>query len=327
MDGIFGTPTTDEEDGDPAVRASLLPIAQFGSNPGALKMFLYSPNKSAAKARPLVVVLHGCTQTAAGYNAASGWSRLADRENFLVLLPQQQSSNNQQTCFSWFEPGDTRRDEGEALSIRQMIAKAVEAGADSKRIYICGLSAGGAMACAMLALYPEVFAGGAILAGLPFGAAGNVSEALDTMYSGKIRDSKIWGDHVRAANPAFLGPWPTVSIWHGTGDRTVKPINAGELVKQWTNVQGVSADAPTEDLIGDVTRRTWHDATDTPRVIEYSIPGMGHGTPVDDVDPPAPFFLPAGLSATAQLAEDWSLRTQDRPPRTLLSRLGLSSSR
>ena len=323
MDGIFDAPADEALDSEPAVPAALEPVFDFGSNPGALKMFLYTPKRVATKARALVVVLHGCAQTAAGYDRASGWSRLADRDDFMVLLAQQQSANNQQTCFSWFEPGDTRRDGGEALSIRQMIATAVEAGADPKRVYICGLSAGGAMACAMLALYPEIFAGGAIIAGLPFGTAGNVSEAFESMYSGKIRDSKIWGDLVRAANPAFLGPWPTVSIWHGTGDRTVKPINAGELVKQWTNVQGVAADAPSEDQVGGATRRVWRDASDTPRVIEYSIPGMGHGTPVDDIDPPAPFFLPAGLSATAQLAKDWSLRTDDRPPKSLLSRLGL----
>ena len=324
MDGMVGGAASDTSDFGPAARAALRQVSDFGSNPGALKMFVYKPLESSRKARPLVVVLHGCSQTAAGYDSASGWSHLADRENFVVLLPQQQSANNHQTCFSWFEPDDTRRDGGEALSIRQMIATAIEDGADPKRVYICGLSAGGAMACAMLALYPEIFAGGAIIAGLPFGTAANVSEALDSMYSGKIRDSKVWGDLVRAANPAFPGPWPTVSIWHGTGDRTVKPINAGELVKQWTNVQGVAADAPSEDKIGTTTRRVWRDAGGAPRVIEYSLPGMGHGTPVDNVDPPAPFFLPAGLSATTQLAEDWSLH-ESTPPTSFLSRLGLKT--
>ena len=323
MDGIFETPADLASESEPTMRAALTPISDFGSNPGALRMFLYTPVRASAKPHPLVVVLHGCSQTAAGYDTASGWTRLADRENFAVLLPQQQSANNQQTCFSWYEPGDTRRDQGEALSIRQMIGKAIERGADPSRVYICGFSAGGAMACTMLALYPEIFAGGAIIAGLPFGTAGNMSEALDSMYSGKIRDSKVWGGLVRGANPTFPGPWPTVSIWHGTGDRTVKPINAGELVKQWTNVQGVAADAPSEELIGTATRRVWRDASDTPRVIEYSLPGMGHGTPVEDIDPPGLFFLPAGISATAQIAKDWSLRHEDAPSKSLLSRLGL----
>ena len=75
------------------------------------------------RSAPLVVVLHGCTQTAAGYDHAAGWSRLAEREGFAVLYPQQRRSNNPNLCFNWFVPGDIRRDEGEALSIRQMVGK------------------------------------------------------------------------------------------------------------------------------------------------------------------------------------------------------------
>ncbi|TIL83807.1 MAG: PHB depolymerase family esterase, partial [Mesorhizobium sp.] len=114
------------------------------------------------EAAPLVVVLHGCTQTAAGYDDGSGWSQLADQEGFTLLFPEQQRANNPNLCFNWFVPGDTKRNGGEALSIRQMIgAVVVEYGLDRKRIFITGLSAGGAMTSVMLACYPEVFAGGA----------------------------------------------------------------------------------------------------------------------------------------------------------------------
>ena len=83
-------------------------------------MFAYVPADLPPRA-PLVVVLHGCTQTAGGYDAGTGWSTLAERFGFALLLPEQKRANNPNTCFTWFSPGDTTRDRGEALSIRQMI--------------------------------------------------------------------------------------------------------------------------------------------------------------------------------------------------------------
>ena len=318
--------------GGAAPPVDLVEVPTFGSNPGALKMFFYAPPSMKAppgigglSARPLVVVLHGCTQTAKGYDRAAGWTRLAERENFLVLLPQQQSSNNQQTCFSWFEPNDTRRDHGEVLSIRQMIDKAIDAGADPKRIYICGLSAGGAMANAMLVLYPGSFSRAApSSAAFRSGRQRRCRRRSKVCTRAKIRDAKVWGDLVRAANPDYRGAWPTVSVWHGTADRTVKPINAGELVKQWTNVHGVSAEAPTEALVGRITRRIWRGRDDASCVTEYSVPDMGHGVPVDEAAPPAPFFLPAGLSATRQLAADWGLIGSEPDKRQLPAQQGLA---
>src|SRR5882757_2300932 len=142
----------------------------FGSNPGALRMFSYRPsNVSAGSA--LVVVLHGCTQTAGGYDLGAGWSTLADRFGFTLLLPEQQRSNNPNGCFNWFQPADIKRGHGEALSIRQMVEKMVsDFQIDPTRVFITGLSAGGAMTSVMLATYPDVFAGGAVVAGLPYGA-------------------------------------------------------------------------------------------------------------------------------------------------------------
>ncbi|WP_409526893.1 PHB depolymerase family esterase [Rhizobium sp. G21] len=100
------------------------------------------------------MVLHGCTQTAAGYDLGSGWSQLAEEKGFAVLFPEQQRSNNANLCFNWFEPGDIRRDVGEAASIKEMVDHVMQShGLDSDRIYVTGLSAGGAMANVMLAAY------------------------------------------------------------------------------------------------------------------------------------------------------------------------------
>ncbi len=135
------------QSGDPGVaatKAHLTEVTGFGSNPGALRMFKYVPTRLEA-APGLVVVLHGCTQTAAGYDHGAGWSTLADRYGFALLLPEQQKANNPNTCFNWFQPADTTRDSGEALSIRQMVeTMIVDHGIDRGRVFVTGLSAGGA---------------------------------------------------------------------------------------------------------------------------------------------------------------------------------------
>jgi poly(hydroxyalkanoate) depolymerase family esterase len=289
----------------------------FGSNPGALRMLTYVP-RTLAKNPALVVVLHGCTQTAEGYDKGAGWSKLAERGGFVLLYPEQRRSNNAHGCFNWFVTGDTQRGSGEVASIHQMITAAIAThGIDQRRVFVCGLSAGGAMAGAMLATYPETFKAGAILAGLPYGAASTTSEALESMYSGRLKAAKNWGDLVRAASD-HTGPWPTVAVWHGTADSTVKPINAGEIVKQWTDVHGLVA-APAEEHVGDITRREWRDTSGKIRVIDYSVPGMAHGTPIEglghrDDGAVGPFFLAAGLWSSLRIAQDWGLFDKDGKP-------------
>src|SRR5215207_11760807 len=132
-------------------------VEGFGFNPGRLALYAYVP-AGMGKGAPLVVVLHGCTQTAASYDEGSGWSRLADEHGFAVAFPEQRSENNGKLCFNWFDPRHTERGRGEAQSIAQMIEHMVVAhGLDGSRIYITGLSAGGAMTSVMLATYPELF--------------------------------------------------------------------------------------------------------------------------------------------------------------------------
>src|ERR1700694_5802815 len=123
-------------------------------------------------------------------------------------MPQQQSSNNAQGCFNWFNPEDTSRERGEACSIRQMIARMVgDHGIDPGRIFVTGLSAGGAMTSVMLAAYPVVFAAGAIIAGLPYGVASNVREALTGMHGSRAFSPHDLGDLVRKASH-HKGKWP-----------------------------------------------------------------------------------------------------------------------
>jgi poly(hydroxyalkanoate) depolymerase family esterase len=261
----------------------------------------------------LVVVLHGCTQTAAGYDHGSGWSALADRYGFVLLYAEQLEANNPNRCFNWFQLGDVERDRGEAHSIRQMIEYAVQQHAvDRSRVFVTGLSAGGAMTSTMLAAYPDVFAGGAIIAGLPYRCATSVPEAFECMFQGKARSAEEWGDLVRDASP-HKGPWPKVSVWHGSADATVKPMNAGEIIKQWTNVHGLRSGPSRSDVVDGYPRRAWTDAAGNEVIEEYVITGMAHGTPLavgndeNSYGAAGPFLLDVGISSSYQIAKFWGL--------------------
>jgi poly(hydroxyalkanoate) depolymerase family esterase len=233
-----------------ASAAGLTHIAGFGTNPGNLSMYTYAPDALPAGA-PLVVALHGCTQSANDYYAHSGWPEVADAYGFALVLPQTSSVNNANSCFNWFEPGDSGRGRGEALSIKQMVDKAVSLyGGDTRRVYITGLSAGGGMTANLLAAYPDVFAGGAINSGLPARCASSLATAYTCMYVPPDKSPAQWGDLVRSAAPAGTTSWPRVAIWQGTADTTVKPANADELRDQWTNVWGIGQTPSRTESLG-----------------------------------------------------------------------------
>ena len=280
----------------------------FGSNPGNLRMFVYRP-PSLADSPALVVVLHGCTQTAAGYDLGAGWSTLADRYGFVLLFPEQQRLNNPNGCFNWFQPAHSQRGRGEPLSIRQMIEKSiVDHGIDRRRVFVTGLSAGGAMTSNMLACYPEVFAAGAIVAGLPYGAATSVQQAFETMFQSPLRPAPEWGDLVRTASP-HRGPWPRISVWHGNADKTVIPPNAQEIIKQWTNLHGLPMSPSTKTRVDGFPREVWINELGDELIESYTIANMAHGTPlaVGEVEgacgTPGPFLLSVGISSSYHIAK------------------------
>jgi poly(hydroxyalkanoate) depolymerase family esterase len=295
-----------------AVPSRLQEVHGFGSNPGNLRMFSYLPARLEA-IPALVVVLHGCTQTAAGYDHGAGWSTLADRYGFALLLPEQQQCNNPNGCFNWFQTGDIERGRGEALSIRQMVEKIViDQGIDRRRVFITGLSAGGAMTSVMLACYPEVFAAGAIIAGLPYGAASNVQQAFESMFQSPARSAQEWGDLVRGAAP-HDGPWPRVSVWHGNADQTVIPANAREILKQWTDVHGLPATPSAQAMVDGYPRQVWINEGGEELIESYTITNAGHGTPLatgkadDECGAAGPFLLEAGISSSYHIAKFFGL--------------------
>lgn len=288
-------------------------VVGFGSNPGRLRMISYVPHHLPPSS-PLVVALHGCAQNAAMYDYGTGWSALADRYQFALLLPEQQQSNNYHLCFNWFRPEDARRNSGESLSIREMIEWMLAAHRLGRsRVFICGLSAGAAMAGIMLATQPEVFAAGALIAGVPYGCASTTHDAFECMFKGKHRSSAAWGDLVRQAAPGYRGPWPRVSIWHGDSDRTVVPSNASELVKQWADVHRLGPPERNEELVDGSVRTVWRDARGNIPLEQYTVRGMAHGVPLGGISDeeeygnPGDFMLDVGISSTVRIAKFWGL--------------------
>ncbi|MEV6084594.1 extracellular catalytic domain type 1 short-chain-length polyhydroxyalkanoate depolymerase [Streptomyces parvulus] len=296
----------------PARAAGLQEVTGFGSNPGNLQMFRYVPDGLPA-GRPLVVAMHGCTQNAAAYDDETGWTELADRLRFALLLPQQRSANNANSCFNWFESGDTSRGSGEALSVVQMMDRMrTDTGVAADRSFVTGLSAGGAMTSAMLAAYPDRFDGGAVVAGMPARCATSLTQAFGCMNPGSDRTPVQWGALVRGAS-SHGGPWPVLSVWQGSTDTTVAPLNRRELVEQWTDVHGTDTTPETSDTVGGYPHQVFEDAAGRPVVESFEITGMGHGQPVDpgtgggQCGRAAAYVLDVNICAAHHIARFWGL--------------------
>jgi poly(hydroxyalkanoate) depolymerase family esterase len=251
-------------------------VTGFGSNPGNLTMYKYVPANLPANA-PLVMAVHGCTMSAAAYDTEPGIIKYADLWKFAVVWPQQKTQNQVSRCFNWWLAGDSTRGQGEALSAKQMIDQMkADHSIDNSRVYITGLSAGAAFTTMMLATYPDVFAGGAPIAGVSSKCNLACSQGLT------VKTPLQWGDLVRAAGPVgYTGPYPRVSIWHGSVDATVNPGYLTEIMKQWTNVHGVDQTADLVDTIAGQVHNVYKDVNGVAKVETILVSAMGHGAPVD----------------------------------------------
>ena len=290
----------------------LTETADFGPNPAGLRMLSYVP-KALPPGAPLVVVLHGCGQRAAAHAVAGGWVTLADRYGFAVLAPEQSPANNPSRCFNWFDPKARVRGQGEAASIRAMVAHAItEHRLNARRVFVVGLSAGGGMAAAILANYPEVFAGGAIIAGVPFGVAEDLTSALGVMHAGSSLSAGVLGGLARGAAPTSSS-LPRISIWHGDVDATVTALNAGAIARQWAAANDLPTEPDEAQALPGRTRTLWRSPRTGQVLIECNlVRGMGHGTPMatagaDGLGAVAPFMIEAGVSSTLEIARFWGL--------------------
>ncbi|PIL22239.1 LpqC, poly [Puniceibacterium antarcticum] len=286
-------------------------LKNFGTDPGSLSADIYIP-KNFPKNGPLVVVLHGSTQSAESYDIGSGWSTLADECGIALLFPGQRKTNNSIGSFNWFKLGDSHRGGGEPLSIRQMIKQVIDDhGIDPSRVFITGMSSGGAMTSVMLATYPEVFAGGAIIAGLPYRSANTLMQAMFRMKGyGSPSDRKL-NALVRGASK-FSGPWPTISVWHGDSDATVDNSNASSIVRQWQKIHKVEGPPTRVEMVDGYPREVWCDADGRVVIEQYIIGKMGHGTPIsakgaEGLGEEGKYMLEVGISSTRHIADFWGL--------------------
>ena len=286
-------------------------VRGFGANPGQLEMKLYAP-RNRTRGGALVVVLHGCTQTAADYAVPAGWLDLAERFGLVILTPEQLRTNNPNLCFNWYETADAQRGRGEAASIAQMVAHAVRTyDLDAERVFVTGLSAGGAMTSVMLATYPELFAGGAVVAGLPYGIATSLPEALEAMGMKAAASGRELGGIVRRATD-WRGPWPTVSVWHGQSDGIVRPAAGEAVAAQWSDVHGVTSSPRKARTPDGRDFLVWLSPDGKPVVELHRVAGLGHGAAVkaagaNGCGQSSRFTPEMGISSSFEIALGWGL--------------------
>ena len=202
-----------------------LSSGSYSNSAGTLSYQLYVPTSHATSLMPLVVALHGCTQTADSYRQLSGWDTYAQANGFVVLFPQQSSSRNAMSCWNWFSAPDMQRGSGEPAIIAGMVASTESKYAiDTHRVYVAGFSAGGAMANVMGATYPDLFAAVGSGSGCEYNGLPCVG------YPGP--DPKQTGQQAYQAMGSHARVMPAI-VFQGSSDTTVDPRNASEIVSEW----------------------------------------------------------------------------------------------
>ncbi len=307
---------------EPNVGADLREIGDLADNPAGLRGFAFVP-ETLAPGAGLVVALHGCAETACQFDLACGWSALARRHGFAVLLPEQVVGNNPAGCFNWFRADQQSPAGTEARSVVAMVdAMVTRHRVDPRRVYACGLSAGGAMAAALLCMYPMRFAAGAILAGMPFAQAHTLAEGTRLMAHGTDLPAGALAEAARRA-AGVAGPWPPVQIWQGLLDTVVAPANAEALTRQFLGLNGLP-EAPGAVTVTPAARwEIWRDRSGREVVTKILLPLLGHAVPLSlaapDPDQQAgragPFAQEAGLAASWHIARAFGLVAARAAPR------------
>lgn len=201
----------------------------FRNAAGSRAYKLYVPDHLVEQP-PLVVMLHGCTQSADDFAAGTRMNRLADEHGFLVVYPEQPANANMSKCWNWFQPQDQVRDGEEPALIAGIVREvAARHGVDARRIFVAGLSAGAAMAVVMGQVYPELFAGVGAHSGLPYASAHDIPSAMAAMKAGRGRAGGLASGSALAT--ATRHAVPTI-VFHGDRDHTVQHENGVHIANQ-----------------------------------------------------------------------------------------------
>jgi len=288
-------------------QANFLKLEEFGANPGDLEASYFTPN---IKKPALVVLLHGCVQQGDELALQSGLFGLAKKYNFALLLPQQGLANNITRCFNWYSADDFTRGSGESLSIKNMISRLKEQ-LGSEEVYIIGLSAGGALASGMLANYPELFAGGAVIAGIPFSCADGLITGLSCMQNGPSQTVDELVKRVKKINPKQKA-WPKLSVWTGKKDSIVNPLNSSMLAQQWANLSGLASN-PNIKIKSGYTITRWQNSDKKAQVELIEVNNLGHGIMVNPLvengGEVSDYLLASPVSTVKHVVDFWQLST------------------
>jgi len=266
-------PQTTVVDGQPGQFVT----GSYANQAGARPYKLYIPTTYAGQPLPLVVMLHGCTQTPDDFASGTRMNALAEERQCLVLYPEQTHAANHSRCWNWFKRGNQRRDQGEPAILAGMTREVMNRyRIDPDKVYVAGLSAGGAMAAVMGTAYPELYAAVGIHSGLACGSAHDLRSAFAAMRG---IPASMAG---RNTDSTPLAPATLTIVFHGDRDKTVHPRNSEQVVSQSVEQNGASsADASTER--GQVpgghayTRTVHRDSTGRVVLEHWLVHGGGHG--------------------------------------------------
>lgn len=291
---------------------------QINHPAGQLAYHLHVPAASTPEPRPLLLMLHGCTQGADDFARGTAMNRLADAHGVLVAYPEQAAHANASRCWNWFRPQDQGRGAGEPALLAAVVRDVVERHpVHAGRIYVAGLSAGAAMAVVLGQAYPELFAGVGVHSGLPYGSAHDTASALAKMKGGR---SGLPGLRGRATPAAAIARAVPTIVFHGDRDHLVQACNGDEVVHQCLAAYQAQPAAAalkrrTEQGVSPGGRRytrTVHaDAQGQALVEEWTVHGAGHAW--SGGSPQGSFTDAAGPDASAAMLR-FFLALQAPPP-------------